>query len=115
MQEEHLTFLETILQSSDLIENQEAAKYLWWLEKLLLQFHNTDLNPGRWNLSDFQTAKVLKMRFSVPIEDQTEELPASISLLQFYLKRNGKEEVFNVQSCYAEPASAMKSILLAFR
>lgn len=105
---------EFLLETGIEIESSEKQKYISELGKLLIGFHNTTANPKRLELSHFTKVDVFKLKFNAPPMDPNIALPSDYSLLTYYLKRNGKSELFNVQLTFARPATGCASICIAF-
>jgi len=103
-----------LLETGIEVESSEKQKYITDLGKLLIGFHNTTANPKRLELSHFTKVDVFKLKFNAPPMDPNIALPSDYSLLTFYLKRNGKAEVFNVEQTFARPATGCASICLMF-
>ncbi len=108
------TAAQILYETGEILDNAEGHKYLDWLQKVLCSFHNTTINPKHLELRDFTKSKVIKVAFHAPPMDPNIALPSQLSLLQFYLERNGKAECFAVENCMKDPATAVFSIHLAF-
>ena len=103
-----------LLETGIEVESSEKQKYITDLGKLLIGFHNTTANPKRLELSHFTKVDVFKLKFNAPPMNPDIALPSDYSLLTFYLKRNGKAEVFNIEQTFARPATGCASICLMF-
>jgi len=103
-----------LLETGIEVDSVEKQTYIANLGKLLIGFHNSTANPKRLELSSFTKVDVFKLKFITPPLDPNIALPSDYSLLTFYLKRNGKAEVFNVQLTFASPAVGCASICLTF-
>lgn len=103
-----------LVETGKILLDAEGAKYVDFFNKLLIQYHNSTLNPKKLELYHFSKVFVVEESFFPPPNDPNIALPSRLSLLQYCIERNGKKANFSVELATKSPATFMWEVAQTF-